>query len=215
MDRQLKERLTGAVVLVAAAVIVIPMVLSGPPEPEAPEAGSGSPASSATAPSREAGSGGSFSSRIVPLGSEQSTSPPTSESAPRRVARAPEPETAVAPKPKSKPKKKTAPTPAPAPARKKSTGTAPREGWVVQLGSFSNARNAVALRDKLRKAGYQAFVESAGSGADEVTRVFVGPESKRERSERAVGKLARLTGAARLVPRVPNVFGLLVSWSAV
>jgi DedD protein len=75
---------------------------------------------------------------------------------------------------------------------------------VVQLGSFSNSRNAAALRDKLRAKGYSAFVESSGSGTAAVTRVFVGPEAKRESAERAVGRLFEETRLKGIVVRHPG-----------
>jgi len=49
--------------------------------------------------------------------------------------------------------------------------------WAVQVGSFTKSKNALGLRDLLRKKGYPTFVEStkgSDTGATK-TRVFVGP----------------------------------------
>jgi DedD protein len=72
--------------------------------------------------------------------------------------------------------------PAPPPAAKPVAG-APT-AWVVQLGSFSNRENAFALRDKLRKRRYTAFVDDvAGAGNKPIYRVRVGPELLRSRAD--------------------------------
>jgi DedD protein len=55
--------------------------------------------------------------------------------------------------------------------------------WVVQLASLSRESNAVALRDRLRKAGFTAFVERVRVNGKPVFRVRVGPELDRDRAE--------------------------------
>lgn len=54
-------------------------------------------------------------------------------------------------------------------------GQLKKTAWVVQMGSFRDKANARHLADKLRSAGYKAFMHEAKSGA---TRVFIGPEFK-------------------------------------
>jgi DedD protein len=224
MDQQLKERLVGAVVLMAAAVVVIPMILSGPPEPAPAPA----PPRQAAAPARTPAD---FSSRIVPLTAPETQSPraaeapsPAAEPARDPAARpAPTPEPAPpaqaavpsqAPEP-TPPPQADAPSPTPAPAAppppRPTVSATPaaasrevRAGWVVQLGSFSNARNAYALRDRLKDNGFAAFAESAGAGADAVTRVYVGPEPDRERAEKHVARLLEQTRLKGIVVRYPG-----------
>ncbi len=55
--------------------------------------------------------------------------------------------------------------------------------WVVQLASLSRESNAVALRDRLRRAGFKAFVERVRVNGKPVFRVRVGPELDRDRAE--------------------------------
>jgi DedD protein len=75
----------------------------------------------------------------------------------------------------------------PAPA---DTKAGPAGAWVIQLGSFSQADNARALRDRLRKEGYAAFDERiTGPDGKPTTRVRIGPELDRARLE---GQLTRL-----------------------
>lgn len=191
MEQQLKERLVGAVVLVAAAVLFIPMILSGPGEGDAAPVADRAPVPEPTPPSH-------FSSRIVPLEQSGSASPSPAASPPQAE---PPPAAPAAPPPAP------AAVPSPAPALPRTAAEAPpaaRSGWVVQLGSFSNARNAMALRDRLAASGYQAFTEASGSGPQAVTRVFVGPEPERERAERQVGRLLEETRLKGIVVRYPG-----------
>ncbi|MEW5056254.1 sporulation-like protein [Cycloclasticus sp. 46_83_sub15_T18] len=48
--------------------------------------------------------------------------------------------------------------------------------WVVQVGSFSDKKNAKGLSDQLKKAGFTAFVEQSAGKKGEIYRVRVGPE---------------------------------------
>ena len=61
------------------------------------------------------------------------------------------------------------------------TNTGQAVVWHIQVGSFAKAKNAFALRDELRKAGYKAFEEVTGDGA--LTRVFVGPSTQKQQLE--------------------------------
>jgi DedD protein len=63
---------------------------------------------------------------------------------------------------------------------------------VIQLGSFSQADNARALRDRLRKQGYAAFDERlTGLDGKSTTRVRIGPELDRAALERQLAKLRK------------------------
>jgi len=68
---------------------------------------------------------------------------------------------------------------------------ADKKSWVVQLGSFSNQKNADDLETKLRSQGYRVFVERiAAQGGQVVYRVRVGPEGQRAEAEGMRDKLA-------------------------
>lgn len=55
--------------------------------------------------------------------------------------------------------------------------------WVVQVGSFSDKKNAEDLTTKLKTAGFTAFVEESTGKNGDVYRVRVGPELSREKAE--------------------------------
>ncbi|MDH3413568.1 MAG: SPOR domain-containing protein, partial [Gammaproteobacteria bacterium] len=76
--------------------------------------------------------------------------------------------------------------------------------WAIQLGSFSSAKNATALRDSLKKKGYVAFIETGRVDGKEITRVFVGPELARERAEELVKKLQADTELKGMVVQYPG-----------
>ena len=55
--------------------------------------------------------------------------------------------------------------------------------WVVQVGSFSEQKNADALSNRLIKAGFVAFVEQVDGNNGEIYRVRVGPELSKEKAD--------------------------------
>ncbi len=156
-DNPLRQRLVGAVVLVALAVIFIPMFLGGgreeegarPVPPEPPELAAGEPLE--------------LEHVVEAPPPPEVVRVPVDEDTP---AAALPPEDAAAKAPIPPPAK---PAPAPPGAR----------AFAVQVGSFRERRRALALRDRLRKAGYAAFVEAVTARGRTVYRVRVGPEVKK------------------------------------
>ncbi len=72
------------------------------------------------------------------------------------------------------------------------TAPGPAEAWAIQIGSFSQADNARALRDRLRKEGYPAFDERlTGPDGKPTTRVRIGPELDRAALERQLAQLRK------------------------
>ena len=57
------------------------------------------------------------------------------------------------------------------------------QGFAVQLGAFKDESEAVALRDRVRKAGFAAYTERASTDAGTLWRVRAGPELQRDRAE--------------------------------
>lgn len=78
----------------------------------------------------------------------------------------------------------TPPTPTPAPSSLPVRQTA--QGWGVQAGAFKTETNAVALRDRLLKAGLAARVESGEGG---LYRVFVGAYSSADAARASVSSV--------------------------
>jgi cell division septation protein DedD len=86
---------------------------------------------------------------------------------------------------KSKPAT-TAAAPEPAPARPANPSAT---GFVVQVGAFASASDAQALRDALRKAGFDAFTDTVPGASGPLTRVRVGPVVTRAEAEALKGRL--------------------------
>ena len=49
------------------------------------------------------------------------------------------------------------------------------KAWVIQLATFSSAKNAQTLLEKLRNLGYDAYSQSSSIKGKQLTRVLVGP----------------------------------------
>lgn len=61
--------------------------------------------------------------------------------------------------------------------------------WTLQLGAFSEEKNAYGLRDKLRGKGYKAYTQIFPG--DQLIRVYVGPEVQRSEIEALQKKLQK------------------------
>ncbi|MER2176683.1 MAG: SPOR domain-containing protein [Stenotrophomonas maltophilia] len=118
-----------------------------------------------------------------------------------------EPVAAAKPEPKPAAPK---PEPKPAPAPKPETAAAPpvaapaapaasSVGFAVQLGAFGQAAEANALRDKVRAAGFSAFVEQVRTDKGTLNRVRVGPVANRGDAENLKAQVAAKVGVAGMV----------------
>lgn len=170
IEEKLKQRLVGATVLVGLGVIFIPMLLDN-------SGNSGVSESAIKAPSRPSDS---FTS--VPLAEKPADrAPPKLQEPPPLPARVESPPRLEAVLPVEPAEERVAPkevlqkAPAPPPAAKveKRVGT-----HVVQLASFSSEGKAVALKTRLRKRGYNAFVERIPVRGGKLFRVRIGPLSE-------------------------------------
>lgn len=194
MDDGLKQRIIGAVVLVIAAVVFLPMLLTGQdetsrvevevPDPPAMDEREIALAAPVELPDPEP------VPDIPPSPVPQPGAPVPPPGPAIGTPAAPTPPVVSAPPP---PPPAAAPAPAPAPA----PSTA--GNWVVQLGSFSSAENAEGLRQTLRTQGYNAYTLSANVEGRTITRVFVGPVVEREEANRLRDELARRQGSKGLV----------------
>ncbi|MEX0734674.1 MAG: SPOR domain-containing protein [Steroidobacteraceae bacterium] len=191
MEVRVRERLIGALVLVAIVVLIVPAVLRGrdPPPPSSP-----------AQQTRRA---------ILPAGNE--------EPVPQEEILVPEPDLPDAPAPvKEVPEQKTAtaaarPSETPAanaeaarPPAEEAVPVVPREmpAWAVQLGAFSNREKADGLVSELRKRGYAAFVLEYRAAGKVLYRVRVGPEQDRARADEIAARLGK-DGFQPVVARHP------------
>ena len=200
MERRLKERLIGAAVLVMLAVIFIPMILSDSSETEVKIEKSNIPARPAE----------NFNSRIIPLKESDLTPVPvevgnkkvepvevSAEPVKEKIEPAPAEAVAASAKQKSS---NISTAPVSAGADSKPVGAT---AWVVQLGSFQNNENASTLNEKLRKAGYPAFVEPLKRNTGMAYRVRVGPELLRSDAQKLQEKLKKEMKIEGIVIRYP------------
>ena len=187
MDQKLKQRLTGAIVLVSLAVIFIPIILEGPDDEWTPRSHS-----LPEAPAVE------YQAEIeLPLPEEtprslaipemETSTHPESESIviEETVAIAvveTKPVPAKVPEPQPEVQKKPAPPPVAAPA-------APLAGWYIQVGSFSQEMNATGLRERITAWGFGVRTQKINTGKGTAYRVLVGPSASRAKAEKLRDKL--------------------------
>ena len=189
MEVRVRERLIGALVLVAIVVLVVPAILKGrDPAPAAlPE----------SAPTRRV---------EVPIGN--------AEPAPEEQILVPEPSTIDAgagrrpPPPRRRAEAESRRPLSRKALRRPSLRPLPVEGWArpsawaVQLGAFSSRAKADQLVAELRKRRYAAFVLEYRASGQVLYRVRVGPEQDRKRAEEIAARLAK-DGFQTVVARHP------------
>lgn len=195
MEIRLKERLVGAMVLVLAGVIFIPMVLDGPnadrrvsqsvalPDPASTDArrtvrldldaATATGPSVADEPSTESGE----PVVVDPVPAQEQAA----AGAPLRTADSAMPVTA---------------TPEPRASQPTVSEKTPADGaaWTVQAGSFSSDENAETLAAKLRKLGYPAYVSRYNDGKRTHYRVRVGGFPSRDAAQRKAEEIRTKTG---------------------
>jgi DedD protein len=207
MDRRVKERLVGAVILLALIVSIVPELLPGPapsakaakpaiaPEPvrnitvdlatsKAPETGPAADASAASSAQPAEAHGTAAASAAV-------------NAAANAAANAAGPPPAVPPAHLET----AAPTP-----KLPASGAKPRAStgaWAVQLGSFASRANADKLMHQLHAQGFAVYLVPGGSGAGARYRVRVGPMADRGAAAQVVAKLKSLGHPASFVPPAP------------
>jgi DedD protein len=209
MDSALKQRLLGAAVLIALAIIFVPMMLSKAPPKQA-----SSTESLAIPPVPER----KFEIRTLPVESPSAVTPsPTSQTAPAdpnkvatvdtnapaRVDAHPEnnavPAVAATPAPKPDAKPATAPADVkPPPPVAAAPVAAPSGRFAVNLGVYADQTHADALVAKVKSLGVHAYSEATEYQGKPALRVRVGPFSDRAAAESARLKIKQSE------PKVPS-----------
>lgn len=177
LDSGLKQRIVGALVLLALAVIFLPMLLSR--EDELRHVQVDAPQMPAAPAMPDVELEPVIVSEPQPVADEPMTAEPVSDQA--LVAAEPiAPLTAPAAAP-------VQPPVAPAPVANKLDANSLPISWSVQLASLSSASGAQALQKTLRSQGYNAYVRTF----DGMNRVFVGPLIERTEANRVRDQLNR------------------------
>ncbi len=196
MDRALKERIVGAIVLVAVVVLVVPVFLDGPDDGAEsrtervplPGASRQKTQTVVLERNREDPVPAAHSELQVQPGtpSAEAGSGSPDEPAPQAVGTV----AADVPAPRKAPK--SAP---PVVAAASTTGM-----WAVQLGSFSNQPNAERLAADLRRQGFAAFLSRLDTSTGPLHRVRVGPQKDRESADAMAARLRKAGHKGQVVP---------------
>lgn len=206
LDSAYKQRMVGALVLVALAVIFLPMLFSRQDEQrqvvvEAPAAPQTPTVPQVQVEPVVVPEPQALPEEPVPsdadVAAQQAPSMPVQPSVP--VVK-PAPAVAPAPAAPAVAAKPAAPAPAPKPvAPQPAAPGKPDVGqsridpnglpitWSIQLASLANRESAEALQKKLRAQGYNAYIRSA----DGKNRVFIGPLIERAEADRLRDLLGR------------------------
>jgi len=194
LDKAYKQRMVGALVLVALAVIFLPMLFSRQDEQRQVTVEAPSAPQAPALPQVQVEPVAVPEPQALP----QEPVPSDDEIAQQESA---VPAVPVAPAPAAKPV--TPPAPAPVPALAAKPATAPAQpitaapgkpdttqsrvdanglsvSWSVQLASLANRESAEKLQKTLRSQGYNAYIRTA----DGKNRVFVGPLIERAEADR-------------------------------
>jgi DedD protein len=214
MDSRAKQRLTGAVILVALFVLLVPELLTGPrgtdtagtaaeegmrrytidlnsanpavppPDSQPVEPAVALPQPASQEPLAQPGEA-ALPATVAPA---PATTPPAAAATPPAVVSAPAPAPVQAPAPRAE-------APKPAPATRVEPGS-----FVVQLGSFAGRDNADRLVRDMTAKGFAAFVAPIKSGGRELYRVRVGPTRDRAQAEALAAQLRRVGQTGSIVP---------------
>lgn len=190
MDKALKERIIGAIVLVAVAVLLVPVFLDGPADDSVQIQ------ESIYLPGQEEQSS---KQKTVVLERDREQPAPMAREAPK--AQVSTTESPAKQPPVEKPLATVAKPDADIATAKTAANDVSSTGmWAVQLGSFSSKENAERLAASLRKEGYAAFLSQSSSGATSLHRVRVGPQKDRASAEDIARKLGAAGHEGQVVP---------------
>lgn len=191
-----KHRIVGAIILVALAVIFVPMILSER-APERPDA----QLAEVPAPDTQI-----VVAPVAPPPPEDPSEPvktippmmPVQPSIPEPVAETP---------PAAEPAAKPAPAPKPAPVAPATAKPKPAPalavGYVVQLGAFSDTDNAKRLEARLREHGYSPTLDSVKVDGKRATRVRVGPYRNKDEASNVQARIQKEIGNKGVVLSYP------------
>lgn len=182
LDRRLKQRMVGALVLLALAAVFLPMLFNRADQPRAVRV-EAPPMPAAPAPLQIETPEPDVPE---PALAEAPASAPAVEAA---AVAAPEPAAVPAASPAVAPPVRSEPVAAPA---SRLDGDGLPLSWSVQLVSLSNAARAQELQQRLRQQGHNAYIRSV----DGMQRVFVGPlldKSEAQRLAQEIGRQQRLS----------------------
>ena len=201
MDDTMKKRLVGAVVLVALAVIFVPMLLEEKEQPvesvkleqEIPQAPETEYRTDLIPTEKAAQEASTTTTMEIPLETiTEPVRPERAESADTETTPG-EPETAATPAEKgeewvivedtAKSADKTTTTARVEPPAASSAASDTRSGWAIQAGSFGQKANAENLMANLKLNGMEAYISEVQVADKILYRVRIGPLASKESAE--------------------------------
>jgi DedD protein len=208
LKKRARRRLVGAIVLVTAVAVVLPMVLDSEPRPvsqnidiqiPSPDSGEFKPRGSAPGAtgSIKSPQNSGATSAAAPTAAKRDESqapiaglPPEPASTPRASAKAapkaPEAKAAAADSGKDAAKSE-----AKEPAIAKEPASTAAGAYVVQVAALADAGKARQLEKQMAAAGLKTYTEVVNTQSGEVTRVRAGPFATRESAEKARSQLKK------------------------
>ncbi|PCJ18831.1 MAG: hypothetical protein COB04_06660 [Gammaproteobacteria bacterium] len=90
--------------------------------------------------------------------------------------------------------KSTVQAPASKGAENRSESNLGGDVWTIQLGSFVKESNATTLRDKIRNKGMRAYIERSRNKGEFLYRVFVGPDLREAEAQSTLEQLKQEFG---------------------
>ena len=175
MDKALKERIIGAIILVLFVVLVVPVFLDG-------RADDDEIISEHVSLPGQSGE----QNRTVILNRDRTEPVPAAMLDKTSTQEDPKPQPAEV-------KRETAPA-------QTAARTSPTGMWAVQLGSFSERERAERLTAELKQLEFAAFLSRSPTESGELHRVRIGPLKDRESAEAMAGRLQKAGHTGQVVP---------------
>jgi DedD protein len=204
MDKVLKQRLTGAVILIALAVIFIPMLFTSDDDGRVERDLVLQPV---PRPNQQT------ELRRLPMDPQAQAPVPVPEPEPEALSPvlAPEPALEAEPEPEPEPaavieaspqpEREPEPEPEPEPVM---TAPVTEDGWTVQVASFSNRDTAERIASQLRSLGHAVAIDEIVRGRGTLHRIQTGPYAQREQAEAARAQIAQTVSGVSPVVRSPE-----------
>jgi len=207
LDTALKHRLTGAVILVLLAVLLLPELLTGSGRAKDPRGSSAGPPDSAERNFEIDLTQGTADPRLVapPLAAESMSAPsdaplnlpvpPAAVATPTPAAPLPAATSPAAETPPAQNATSSAPATSPAPAQspaklQPAPAASSTNAYYVQLGVFTNRASANNLANKLKAAQFAVRVDEISRDNKILHRVRVGPAADRAAADALMKQLA-------------------------
>ena len=229
LKKRARRRLVGAVVLVTAVAVILPMVLDSEPRPvnqnvdiqiPSPDSGEFKPKAGAPPTAAPESSTAKVTPKSTPAPEAPSSSAANNPPAPAKPVTA-APAAAVsepAPAPSAKALPKPEPTPLKADAQEgaktdtaaaktqtksgsKESAVAPAAAYVVQVAALADAARVKQLQKQMTGAGLKTYTEVVATQSGEVTRVRAGPYPTREAAEKARAQLQKAGLEGKVLPK--------------